>query len=216
MAIATKPKSPKARTGSGAAANARPSANGKPAARSGGARALPVSDTAILNATGCTWSKWISALDYAGARSLPHAEIAKLIAKKFKTSPWWSQMITVGYERARGKRIVHQRTSGFSVSVSRTVAAPVATLYGAWKEPRRRATWLPRTPFAIRTSSLNKRLLVTWRDRASDVLVSFAASGASKSRVEVEHSKLADAKSAASMKRYWGAALERMKKRVEG
>jgi uncharacterized protein YndB with AHSA1/START domain len=185
-------------------------------AKAGPARALPVSDAAILNATGCTWSKWISALDYAGARSMPHGEIAKLIGKKFKTSSWWSQMITVGYERARGKRIVHQRTSGFSVSVSRTVGAPVAALYGAWKEPRRRALWLPRTPLTIRTSSANKRLRVTWRDRASDVLVSFTPRGATKSTVEVEHSKLADAKSAANMKRYWGAALDRMKKRLEG
>jgi hypothetical protein len=56
---------------------------------------------------------------------------------------------------------------------------------------------------------------VTWRDKTSSLEVNFYAGGPAKSRIEVEHSKLADAKAAASMKRYWGAALDRLKKGLE-
>ena len=56
---------------------------------------------------------------------------------------------------------------------------------------------------------------MTWRDKTSSLEVNFYAGGPAKSRIEVEHSKLADAKAAASMKRYWGAALDRLKKGLE-
>ena len=38
--------------------------------------------------------------------------IAELLVKKHEVTPWWAQMLTVGYERARGLREVEERTAG--------------------------------------------------------------------------------------------------------
>ena len=56
---------------------------------------------------------------------------------------WWSQGVTVGYERARGMRARNQRPGqGFEVSVSKTVDMPTLEAWRAFVEPKRRAEWL--------------------------------------------------------------------------
>ena len=60
---------------------------------------------AVQKATGCGWDKWIKALDHEGCASMSHTEIAALVHAKWpKVGDWWSQMVTVGYEQARGLR----------------------------------------------------------------------------------------------------------------
>lgn len=63
-----------------------------------------VSNEAVKKATGRTWSEWFRILDNAGAKKLPHPEIAEWLEAKKKVSSWWSQMVTVEYEYARGLR----------------------------------------------------------------------------------------------------------------
>ena len=53
---------------------------------------------------------------------MPHKEIARLLFEKgYIENGWWGQMVTVGYEYARGRRIVGQpETTGFEI-VAKTV-----------------------------------------------------------------------------------------------
>ena len=68
-------------------------------------RAAPgMSDAAVKAKTGKTWAEWIAALDKAGAKAMSHKEITKLLSSRHKLADWWSQMVTVGYERAKGLR----------------------------------------------------------------------------------------------------------------
>src|SRR5262245_46108864 len=76
------------------------------------AKIAGMSDGAVKKATGCTWERWVNALDYAKADRLEHAEIAKYVKKHFKTPDWWTQMVVVGYERIRGLRAHGQRRDG--------------------------------------------------------------------------------------------------------
>lgn len=81
---------------------------------------------AARRATGRGWDDWLSVLDDAGAQHLSHPEIVSLLEREHPEveSGWWRQTITVGYERARGLRVVGQTAAaGFELGVQRTVAA---------------------------------------------------------------------------------------------
>jgi len=51
-------------------------------------------------------------LDADNAAALPHREIAALVHEKHGVGSWWTQMVTVGYERLKGLRDRGQQRSG--------------------------------------------------------------------------------------------------------
>jgi hypothetical protein len=67
------------------------------------------SDAVLKAKTGCTWERWVTALDHARAYTWPHREIAKYAQEKYKVPGWWAQTVTVGYERIKGLRAVGPR-----------------------------------------------------------------------------------------------------------
>ncbi len=172
---------------------------------------------AVEKATGKSWAAWLKLLDAAGARKMTHKEIVAVVTKQRGVSAWWRQMVTVGYEQARGLRVKHQKVGGFSASRSKTVAAPVGTLYAAWSDGRARARWLgaDAKSLVVSTSTKNKSLRATWQEGASRIDVTFVSKSAVKSQVSVEHNKLASESDVALMKAFWGEALERMRGAVE-
>src|SRR5215208_7845824 len=102
-----------------------------------------MSDAAVKTQTGRDWSAWLKVLDAAGAKAKPHREIAQYISS-LGTPDWWTQMVTVGYERIRGLRDKGQRRGGgYEATKSRTFAVPVETLFDAFANTRRRRGWLP-------------------------------------------------------------------------
>jgi uncharacterized protein YndB with AHSA1/START domain len=183
----------------------------KRAARGPAGFAPPVSDDAVRGRTGRSWPEWIRVLDRAGARSMSHAEIAKYLAAAQRVPSWWSQMVTVGYERARGRRVKNQRTDGHSVSVSRTLEVPAAAVFRAFHDARQRARWLNASRFTIRTARAPHTLRVTWEDGRSHLLVTCTPKGARRSRVEIEHTRLGNAAAAARMKARWAKSLEQLR-----
>src|SRR5881397_3832648 len=70
------------------------------------------SDSTIKQNTGCTWERWVKALDYVQAHTWSHREIAEYVREKYKIDGWWAQSVTVGYERIKGLRAIGQRRSG--------------------------------------------------------------------------------------------------------
>ena len=169
------------------------------------------SDQSVQRATGSTWEEWFAILDGKGAARLPHKEIAAFLGQEHELDGWWSQMITVSYERARGLRVKNQKCDGsFSATVSRALAAPLERLYEAWTDSKLRALWLPNAPLLIRKATKNKSLRLSW-DGASRVTVDFVAKGRGKAQVTVGHEKLTNLIEVDQMKKYWGEALERMK-----
>ena len=51
------------------------------------------SDEVVEKRTGCTWETWVKHLDYIGAESMPHRDIARHIGDKFEVSGWWAQAV---------------------------------------------------------------------------------------------------------------------------
>jgi uncharacterized protein YndB with AHSA1/START domain len=130
-------------------------------------------------------------------------------------SPWWSQMVTVAYERARGRRQVHEKSDGFSAGVSRTLPFTAAALFAAWSEKSQRARWLSDPCVEVRTAKPDRSLRLTWVDGTSRVDVAFNAKGAARCQVVVQHERLPDAEAVARMKAYWVDALERLRALLE-
>ena len=62
------------------------------------------SDAALKANTGCTWERWVKALDRVAAHTWPHRRIAEYVSEKYKVPGWWAQTVTVGYERIKGLR----------------------------------------------------------------------------------------------------------------
>jgi len=174
-----------------------------------------ISDEALQLKTGKNWQEWFAILDRAGAKRMNHAQIAACLYEKWSLPGWWSQMVAVGYEQARGLREVHERPSGYEISVSRTVGVPVSVLYRAWVDRKTRSRWLLNTPITIRKANANKSLRVTWADNKTSLEVNFYRKGTTRTQVTVQHAKLADSKAAAKMRTYWSSTLDGLKQLLE-
>jgi len=179
--------------------------------------ATKVSDDAVEKATGKAWPEWFKLLDKAGCAKMNHKEIVAVVAKHFD-GPWWGQMVTVGYEQARGLRELNQSCDGvFQASSSKTVNLPVAKLFDAWNDAKQRNRWLGDLDgeLVIRKATKPKSLRVTWCDGRTNVDVNLFPKGETKSYVSLQHTKLRDGAEVEKMKRYWGATLEKMKASLE-
>jgi uncharacterized protein YndB with AHSA1/START domain len=207
---------PRAR-GAGAR-SARPPAK-RAAQQDSGARTrdepAPVSDVTVKEKTGKSWNEWFRLLDRVDAHAMTHGEIVRVLADTYEVGPWWRQMLAVGYERARGLREKHETPSGYQVGASKTVNVPVAELWTAWHDARRRRAWLGDAQLTIRKATAPKSLRITWSD-GSSVDVLFQAKSAAKSMVSVDHRKLPDGERVAEMKSFWRERLVRLKQKLEG
>ncbi|HSP62099.1 MAG TPA: DUF4287 domain-containing protein [Pyrinomonadaceae bacterium] len=173
-----------------------------------------MSDAAVKAKTGKAWLEWFTLLDKAGAKRMTHQEIVALLSKKHGVGPWWQQMVTVTYEQACGLRKKHQKPSGYEISVSRTIGAPVSKAFKAWTDEKIRKLWLPAN-FKIRKATTNKSLRISWEDGDTSLAVAFDPKGAGKCQVVAQHNKIQNAKAAAKMKVFWAKALGRLKELID-
>lgn len=178
-------------------------------------QALRVGDEAVKAKTGKNWKEWFALLNKAGAKKMTHQEIVKLLSSEHNVGPWWQQMVTVAYEQASGLRQENQRPDGYQISISRTLNAPVASVYKAFAVEEVRDEWLGEKGLVVRKATPNKTMRVTWKDKATSLEVYFAKKTADKTQVVVQHTKIPDAKSATKMKTYWTKKLDRLRKTLE-
>lgn len=165
------------------------------------------SDAIMKERTGCTWDAWVAALDYARAHEWEHREIAQHVVEKYKLSGWWAQAVTVGYERIRGLRGVGQRRSGsWKASKSKTIAAPIATVYRTIRDARARRTWLPDVKAEVRSVLENKTVRFNWPD-GTRVEAYLTAKEKGKTIVAITHLKLTSRQAVDERKAYWGDRL---------
>ena len=170
-----------------------------------------MSDAKLKESTGCTWQRWVRALDRHGAESMPHRGIATLVREKYKTDSWWSQTVTVGYERIKGLRARGQQRNGtYQISKSRTYNVPVETLFEAWTDARVRQRWLTETGVKLRKATAPKSVRLGWPD-GGIVAVGFVAKGSSKSSVAIEHTKLPDRATGDRIKQEWSDRFDELR-----
>jgi hypothetical protein len=179
---------------------------------------LATSDEAIRRRTGKGWEEWFDVLDAWGAAERPHRDVARWVAQQLGIEPlgWAAQAITVSYERARGLRAVGERTDGFAITASKTVAVPVERLHAAFVDAWLRERWLPGGLLRERTATRPTSARFDWGDGASRVNLTAAAKGEAKSTATVEHARLPGAAEAEQAKAFWRERLSELKAQLEG
>jgi hypothetical protein len=91
-----------------------------------------VDEARIIAATGKEPGEWFTILDERGARELPHKEIARILREELGVPSWWSQMVTVEYEKHIGRRETGQRGGSWSSTTSRTVPGTMDEVLERW------------------------------------------------------------------------------------
>ncbi|PIZ65345.1 MAG: hypothetical protein COY19_08030 [Candidatus Marinimicrobia bacterium CG_4_10_14_0_2_um_filter_48_9] len=194
------------------------------------------SDIAIKK-TGKSMDEWYTILDRWNAQEKGHAATAKYLAAEWGVNAWWSQNITVEYEKARGLRVVGQRADGnFEVSFRRTMPAPVEWVYAAFTTPERLNRWFTHdAQLDVRVGGEyhtgdgdmgiyknvvpNKRLRFTWENPdhcpGSMVDVQFDTPAPDRCVVSLTHSKIKTQDGYNDMKAGWHNALDSLKALAE-
>lgn len=171
-----------------------------------------ISDEAVKAATGKTWAEWVALLDSAGARNMPHKEIAQwLYDSGHLTLPWWGQMVTVGYEQRIGRREAGQRCDGeFTAGASKTLSGTLDSVLETWQARVKGVGDFNGVPLEgpPRVSSSDKWRY--WRVNLADgtqVSVNIGLKSEGKIGLAVDHAKLADKDAADSWKAFWKSFL---------
>jgi hypothetical protein len=167
-----------------------------------------VADDTVKAKTGKKWEEWFKMLDKAGARMMDHQEIAQLVDREFGLTPWWRQLLTVGYEQDRGIRQKHQRGTQYEVDRSRTVAGPVSAVWAAFHDPATLERWLPGVAFQVARSTPHKILHLDWPDKTRAVVMFSEKSG--KTKVVISHERLKNFEDIERLQSFWSAALDRL------
>ena len=166
-----------------------------------------MSDAAIQRATGKSWDEWFALLDAWQGTTHNHTEIARHVYETYGIDGWWAQGVTVGYERARGMRALHERPDGFSGNASKTFPVPVERLFAAFVEPDERERWLEGIELRNRTSQPNKSARFDVLPEDGRLAVTFVAKGPDKSAAQLQQERLADADDVARWKVLWKEQL---------
>lgn len=165
--------------------------------------------------TGRGWGEWVALLDAWGATQQTHTAIARWLHEEHGVDGWWAQSITVGYERATGRRAPGQVAGGFSVSASKTIGVPVEQLYQAFIDEAQRARWAGNITLHQRTATPHRIARFDWEGGPSRVAVFFAAKGDAKSLVTVQHERLPSAGEADRMKAFWRERVQVLQRLLE-
>lgn len=174
-----------------------------------------ISSEAVQAKTGKTWPEWVAVLDKAGAQQMTHQQIVAYLQHEYGVGPWWQQMVTGGYEKARKGRAKGEMPDGFQAGANKTIAASAETVYRHWHTAKARARWLADDHLTVTTARAGKSLRARWNSDDSRVSVDFWPKGEGKTQVSVEHSQLKNARAAAQMKKLWAEALLNLKALVE-
>jgi hypothetical protein len=94
-----------------------------------------------------------------------YSDIAALVHEKHRVGDWWSQTVTVGYERIKGLRERGQRRGGaYEATKSRTFKVSVKALFRAWADDATRHRWIGGVETVVRTATAPKSLRLQWPD----------------------------------------------------
>jgi hypothetical protein len=173
-----------------------------------------VSDEALARQTGRGWDEWFVLLDAWGGTGRTHAEIADYLRDRHGLNGWWAQGITVGYEQARDIRVAYQRTDGFTVNASKTIAVDADIVHQAFAEDRARRGWLPDAPMRLRTATAPKSARFDWGN-VGRVNVTIIAKGSGTTSVQVEHARLESSEDVEPTREFWKDRLDDLKRRLE-
>lgn len=173
----------------------------------------PATAEALHGRTDRMLSEWFTLLDAWGARDRSHTDIARWLNTEQGVDAWWSQDITVRYEKHIGRRVLGQRGKTFSGTATKTIGVPAAVARSAWTDEAARARWLPN--YDLRQRPNRAKVAARFDADVGRVVASFEPRGETKVAVAVEHEKLPDAETAQQLSAFWRERLVALKELLE-
>lgn len=179
----------------------------------------PHSDQAIQDATGRSWDQWVEVIDAGPGRDATHTTIAAWVHANSSIGHWWSQSVTVGYERITGKRLPGQMPDGtFTLAQSRTLPIDPDGLRQLLDDERSLTALMPNMIATRKSKPGVKAPRYHLTDLALDLeegqgpdmgvlQLMFDASGA-KTKFTVTHEKLPNPGALDAWREYWSRWLD--------
>lgn len=195
---------------------------------SGASAAGAVSNDRVRERTGHDLDHWFAVLDGFNATAHGHTAAARHLRTAHGVDSWYSQGITVAYERLRGRGLNQRSDGSYEVSISKVVPADAATIVAALTNTRRRAACLRGAPaplvralarglltpgtrgaagFIVRADG---RARIRYRWESSVVEWQLLPKSSGRTSVVVVHTKLESAAMVAERRSDWRALLAQL------
>jgi uncharacterized protein YndB with AHSA1/START domain len=195
----------------------------------------PMEPAEVKRHSGKTWEEWYAHLDKEGGVARGRRAITEALMEVHRLEPWWAQTIAVEYEAARQLREKDGRPKGYSICVTKTIAAPAESIFDAFTTSAGLNAWLGEDSSltsseggrwstgdgnrGVFTKILRpKTLRFTWEDDvpelASTVELKLAPKG-DKCSLVLNHERIQTRALADGLRTAWGAAIERLKRHLE-
>ena len=173
-----------------------------------------ISNEAVQNATGKSWDAWFELLHEIGAAELSHPEIAARLVDKYGVPAWWSQSITVEFERSIGRREMGQTNAGeYGATTSKTLPGDMDDVLQGWQEQVGATRQFDGVALAADPEVTKTDKWRYWRVSLVDgtrVLVNISDKSTGKALLQVNHEKLPDKVAVERWKSYWKEILKNM------
>jgi len=196
-----------------------------------------IEDSSVRTATGKTLAEWSTVLDGLGGPKAGRRELVQHLYTQVKLDEWWATTLVVEYERERGVHEKDGRPKGYSICSTKTVAAPLERVFAAFGTAADLERWFgPGTTVSFQDGGTlanaegdrwtftrlrpGKDLRFTWqhatRAPESQVEVLLADKGQGKTGITLNHTRIQQRAHADELRSGWSAALDALKRHLEG
>lgn len=154
-----------------------------------------------------SWNEWCDFIEAWPGHVDGHTAIARHIHENTDLNGWWSQGVTVGYERIVGLRLPHQMADGtFTASKSRTMDVDVPALRELLVSDDARAELFGDVKTELRSRSNAKSLRLAVGPGIASFFFDSVKDG--RTKVTVSHEKLPTFEDVEEWKFYWTEWLD--------
>ncbi|MEM8924396.1 MAG: hypothetical protein AAGD35_12915 [Actinomycetota bacterium] len=160
------------------------------------------SDAAVVAATGRGWNEWCDWIEASAVAEADHPAIAAHLAAEADLDGWWSQTVTVGFERITGRRLPYQRPDGtFTAGKTMTVPVDGSELRAALVSADDRAELFPGQATELRSAPTAKTIRIGIGPGVARIAVDGRPDGGT--RVAIQHEKLPTFDDVDRWRHYW-------------
>ena len=161
-----------------------------------------VADQTVRSSTGRGWDDWCDVIEGWPGHNDGHGAIAVFLGEEHGLDGWWSQSVTVGYERITGLRLPYQRPDGtFTAGKSMTVDAEAGDLRALLLDDDARVDLFPGKTTRLRSKPTVKAIRIEIGPGVASLSLDPRDDG--RTKVAVSHEKLPTFDDVAEWRFYW-------------
>jgi uncharacterized protein YndB with AHSA1/START domain len=195
-----------------------------------------LTDGVAKEKTGKTLKEWFAALDAQGGLDAGRRALVDWAYAETGKDEWWATTLVVEYEKARGQEEKDGAPRGYSICATKTIAAPLSSVFAAFGDARALSAWLgPKAKVALEEGGAletadgdratfgrvraDKDLRMTWEREdlapGTAVEVVFADKGKGKTGITLNHTRIRERADADRVRAAWREAFERLQALLE-